>query len=71
MKYKIGNVVQLASGGPLMTVTETGDEDMLKCDSFDKNTPRSSWFPESAIVLADQNKMSDEQLGRIARQAST
>ncbi|WP_374527784.1 YodC family protein [Acinetobacter sp.] len=36
--YKIGDVVQLKSGGPTMTVSETNDAGMVLCTWFDAHS---------------------------------
>lgn len=55
---KIGDVVQLNSGGPLMTVTLVDDEDGLQeifCEYFHPDTHMhidgddSLWFPAAAV----------------------
>jgi uncharacterized protein YodC (DUF2158 family) len=53
MAFKVGDVVQLKSGGPIMTVTaETKDLQgitRLLCAWFDKNNEKSGVFPEGAL----------------------
>ena len=47
--FSPGDVVQMKSGGPVMTVVST-DGDQVECHWFDeKNKPQSSSFP--AVIL--------------------
>jgi uncharacterized protein YodC (DUF2158 family) len=55
-EFKIGDLVQLKSGGPAMTVTET-PEDMgssaVWCKWFANNKTESDSFPPLALKMAD------------------
>lgn len=46
--FKVGDVVQLKSGGPVMTITYI-DGGKAVCEWFDNNTPASSTYPVEAI----------------------
>jgi len=52
MPFNVGDVVQLKSGGPLMTVTGVGSN--ITCTWFDGRTPHSdhlsSWFSQAGIT---------------------
>ncbi|HGY9625432.1 TPA: DUF2158 domain-containing protein [Pseudomonas putida] len=59
-KFKVGNVVQLKSGGPNMTVTDAGPvdfrhsvrEDLVSCKWFDgKSTLQSGRFQDAELEL--------------------
>ena len=53
--YKVGDTVQLKSGGPVMTVTGVGDNygtSSVWCSWFtDKGDEKSSTFPIEAVKL--------------------
>lgn len=54
--FKVGDTVQLKSGGPIMTVTEVGDEygvTKVFCSWFDdkKKQEHSSFQPETLQVV--------------------
>lgn len=57
MELKSGDVVQLKSGGPLMTVVEIGkygysDENQAKCTWFDKTKKFEDLFvPETLEIV--------------------
>lgn len=49
MMFQIGDVVQLKSGGPKMTV-ESMDTDGVKCVWFDKNDSKAAVFPVGTLA---------------------
>jgi uncharacterized protein YodC (DUF2158 family) len=55
-EWKVGTKVQLASGGPIMTVTHVGTthgtkEPYVECQWFNKNDePQTKAFPPGALV---------------------
>ena len=57
-KWKIGDVVQLASGGPRMTVTDDGaaryGPEVAICTWFlpDQSGVKTQEFPEAALIKA-------------------
>jgi uncharacterized protein YodC (DUF2158 family) len=56
---KVGDVVQLKSGGPLMTVSDIEDEDVY-CNWFDKNNKLvSSSFRLLQLKIVDENKLNE------------
>ena len=61
-EFKVGDVVQLKSGGPLMTVTYVGEQDgapRVWCSWFVNNTKEEKGtFPPAALTA-----VSDEDLG--------
>jgi uncharacterized protein YodC (DUF2158 family) len=64
---KIGDIVQLASGGPHMTVIAV-KSGKTECCWFDKEQKaRRANFPQRALIPADLNKMSDKQLMALAQ----
>lgn len=56
--FKIGDIVQLKSGGPKMTVTHipTGDKDIVHTSWFAGSKKESGAFPVQALI-----PVSDEQ----------
>lgn len=48
--WKIGDIVQLKSGGPAMTVTSVGS-DAVGCHWFTGSTPADASFPPDALQL--------------------
>ncbi|WP_352570255.1 YodC family protein [Mesorhizobium opportunistum] len=56
--FKIGDTVQLKSGGPIMTVVNVGTSasniESVWCQWFnDKGKPESGTFPVAAVLSAD------------------
>ena len=50
-KFKVGDVVTLASGGPKMTITgDSRFEDKVVCEWFVKDEPKTGDFLEEALV---------------------
>ncbi|MBL4753158.1 MAG: DUF2158 domain-containing protein [Flavobacteriales bacterium] len=61
-KYKTGDMVQLISGGPFMTVADyyedqfLQEESMLDCDWFDdKNNPHRKTFKEDQLTIVEKS----------------
>ena len=60
-QFSVGDVVQLKSGGPIMTITEIGSAFeggglFAWCTWFkSSNEPETKHFPLPAIKLVDQN----------------
>jgi uncharacterized protein YodC (DUF2158 family) len=50
--FKAGDVVQLKSGGPLMTVSEV-DGNSVHCRWFSANEEKASSFPSELLKPAD------------------
>jgi uncharacterized protein YodC (DUF2158 family) len=59
MAFQIGDIVQLKSGGPHMTVTRSEDES-ISCTWFDKNQQRhdEGGFPPGALKAVSEPKPS-------------
>ncbi len=57
-EFRVGEVVQLKSGGPKMTVSSSGnDSDSVECTWFDDdNKPQYFTFPASALVKVEDNE---------------
>jgi uncharacterized protein YodC (DUF2158 family) len=54
-QFKIGDTVKLKSGGPLMTVEQSGDylgEPRVWCVWFAKDEKKDATFPPEALELA-------------------
>jgi uncharacterized protein YodC (DUF2158 family) len=51
---KPGDVVQLKSGAPLMTVIAINQAGVV-CTWFDKNNHKTATFPETTLELYDEN----------------
>ena len=54
---KQGDVVQLKSGGPLMTVVAI-DKSGVVCTWFDKNNHKTTTFPETTLELYEEGDIS-------------
>ena len=59
-EFKIGDVVQLKSGGPYMTVVSLNENSMthtgqIKCQWFEKNRPETCSFPAAALEQVDED----------------
>ena len=54
--FKPGDVVQLKSGGPAMTVGGRVAEDSIRCHWFDGATAKTEIFPVAAIRLYEGPK---------------
>ena len=55
-KFKIGDTVRLKSGGPLMTVTNVGNEegkDLVWCSWFEKGKESKGYYPTAAVEADD------------------
>ena len=51
-KFKVGDVVQLKSGGPTMTVTNVAGTDAVSCTWFDNlYQEKNGKFPEAALEI--------------------
>lgn len=55
-EFKKGDTVRLKSGGPLMTVSDTGkdftENEMVWCVWFEKNKAESATFPPEVLEIA-------------------
>lgn len=52
MSFQAGDVVQLKSGGPLMTVVETNDPGMVSCIWFNsENVVQEKAFSEDTLKI--------------------
>jgi uncharacterized protein YodC (DUF2158 family) len=64
MAFKIGSVVQLNSGGPIMTVTQLGQlrdgTQNVTCSWFDDKTAHMGTYPEAALHEYKGEKGSSE-----------
>ena len=67
-RLKIGDNVQLVSGGPHMTVIRN-TKGQAECCWFDKEQKeRRSKFPEAALMHTPPSEIPDEQLIALAQQ---
>lgn len=56
--FNIGDVVELKSGGPSMTVSELSkDGKMVNCMWFSENTPKKHMFTNETLVKKDMKPM--------------
>lgn len=56
MALTVGDVVQLKSGGPRMTVTRKTEGNQYRCDWFEGLTKQYAVFPEDALEPADSDE---------------
>lgn len=64
MSFQVGDVVQLKSGGPRMTV-ETTDPEGIRCVWFDNADSKLAMFPAEALkALVSKKQKSDLRLVR-------
>lgn len=55
MAWKIGDTVELNSGGPDMTVIEVGySQEGVKCAWFDNGTVKEGIFPGAALTQVNR-----------------
>ncbi len=57
-KFSIGDIVQLKSGGPKMTikkVTEGFDEEPIQCQWFSGSKLQNGWFRPESIMRVDES----------------
>jgi uncharacterized protein YodC (DUF2158 family) len=58
--FKIGEIVQLKSGGPKMTVIEIAEGNMtiragqIRCSWFAGAKNETGWFPPDALAMASE-----------------
>jgi uncharacterized protein YodC (DUF2158 family) len=58
--FKAGDVVQLKSGGPLMTILEVASRDgrdMVHCIWAAGTDEKSSWYPQEVLKMANNGPM--------------
>ncbi|MFZ7157744.1 YodC family protein [Avibacterium gallinarum] len=54
-EIKVGTVVQLKSGGPLMTVISDKEDEKILCKWFDHNKSNEEAFPKEALDIYQEN----------------
>ena len=54
MEFKIGDVVMLKSGGPSMTISEIGANDIITCIWFENSELKSAYF-KAHVLVHDRN----------------
>jgi uncharacterized protein YodC (DUF2158 family) len=73
MAFKVGDVVQLKSGGPFMTVVDPGTNEggkvVVRCAWFDERKPCSNVFPADMLKIVDKPD-AKTVAARLARSAS-
>lgn len=60
MNFKEGDIVRLASGGPVMTVIQENDVNHVECGWFDNTTYRKDHFSKNSLVNSSNDN--DRQL---------
>jgi uncharacterized protein YodC (DUF2158 family) len=50
MQFKVGDTVQLKSGGPIMTIIEVLSEGWVTCRWYDGKQYKTENFPSEALV---------------------
>lgn len=53
-KYEQGDLVQLKSGGPVMTVKKHSNRNGYRCTWFKGQTLQAGWFEEGQLVDAEE-----------------
>ena len=59
-----GDVVQLKSGGPVMTVEEDFDDSSVICRWFEKNQVKSDVFKRTSLQRASQQGSGQTRISR-------
>ena len=67
MTNKLGSVVSLESGGPLMTVGELGKHSDARCSLFVDQALEREWFALIALIALQPQDMSKSGLSSGAR----
>lgn len=62
-QFKVGDVVQLKSGGPKMTVSESYNDGTLGCVWFLGSDQKAGTFPSDALELAPPAPEGRSQVG--------
>ncbi len=55
-KYKIGDIVQLKSGGPKMTVKGDHSDGEIHCQWFSGSKLSDGWFPAESVQKVEEPK---------------
>ena len=64
MTFDLGDVVQLKSGGPMMTVTSLTDNKWVNCRWFFGEKLESGCFPPQALDKEDNGEDEADRSGR-------
>ena len=54
-EIKVGTIVQLKSGSPLMTVVLVRDNEQVVCKWFEQNKSNEETFPKAALDIYHEN----------------
>ena len=57
-EIKVGTIVQLKSGSPLMTVVLVRDNEQVVCKWFEQNKSNEETFPKDALDIYHENSCS-------------
>ena len=57
--FKDGDVVQLKSGGPLMTIEKVNEKNSYFCVWFDGNSPATKSFHGTSLKIYEEPNLSD------------
>ena len=67
-KFKVGDVVKLKSGGPIMTVAEVTEDEhrvQVHCTWFNKNEPLDKTFEEGLLKQYDSSSIGSIGITRV------
>ena len=62
-EFEEGDVVQLKSGGPPMTITEVLSDGQYKCEWFEGSKPMSAYFKQSALAKIQLGSVASRDKG--------
>ena len=62
IEFKVGDLVQLRSGGPIMTITSIEDDNKIVCTTwFDGTKKETESFPLDSILPVQDQRPSSRQ----------
>lgn len=64
-ELKEGDVVQLKSGGPCMTISRIDAEGTTKCIWFVGEKNQEAWFPIFTLIKADETPLAEAGFGKV------